>query len=93
MPRVEQAGLRQGENLLADAAPHTVSVAGLEVGTAGTAYQQAVAGKRHILVSGHVRQAAVRVAGSRAYADGLVAEGKHVAVVHRNVQVSDSRTA
>ena len=66
MPGIDQAALRQREDLLAHRAEQRARVAILEVGAAAAADEERIAGERHRAVVEHVAHAAAGVAGGRA---------------------------
>ena len=67
MPRIEQAGLRQGQELLGDRAPEGVGIALLEIAAAAAAHQQGIAGDGQAPVVEHEAETAVGVAGGAAH--------------------------
>ena len=65
MARVQQALVRQGKYFLPDTAPQGVNISRLKVGSTCATNQQTISCKRHCLLVGHKREAAVCVTRSR----------------------------
>ena len=83
--RIEQAVLGQREDARADRAIEGARIALLEVGAAGAADQQAIAGEGHALIVEHIGDAARGVAGRRPDLERPLAELDAVAVLQQPV--------
>jgi len=78
MRRIEQAIVRQGEDLLLHRAVHRLRVALLEIGPPAAPDQEAIAGERHAAIVEHIGQAAIGMAGRPAHLQVPPAKGDHV---------------
>ena len=77
---VEQARLRQRQQLLLDRGPEAVGTALLEITAAAAPHQQGISGKRHRLVIENKADATVGVARGSAHFQGAAAEGDSIPV-------------
>ncbi len=91
MPGIDQAAIRQREDLLAHRVEQRARVAFLEVGAAAAADEERVAGKGHRAVVEHVAHAAAGVAWSRARLEAPSAEADFLSWLE--VSVGAVRTA
>src|SRR5579864_2487320 len=80
MPRVEKAGLRQGEDMGMHRAIEGPWIALLEIGPPASANEQAVAGEGHAFVVQHISDAAVRVPRRRPDLQISLAESDPLAI-------------